>query len=46
MKKYFYENKLLNTVKSAYTKNHSTGTVLLDITDFVFESFDNGEVVI
>ena len=46
MKKYFYENKLLNTFQSAYTKNHSTGTVLLDITDFVFESFDNGEVVI
>ena len=46
MKNYYYENKLLNTFQSAYTKNHSTGTVLLDITDFVFESFDNGEVVI
>ena len=46
MKKYFSEEKLLSTFQSAYTKNHSTGTVLLDITDFVFESFDNGEIVI
>ena len=46
MKKYFSEEKLLSTFQSAYTKNHSTGTVLLDITDFVFESFDKGEIVI
>ena len=46
MKNYFSEEKLLSTFQSAYTKNHSTGTVLLDITDFVFESFDNGEIVI
>ena len=46
MKKHFFEKQLLSIFQSAYTKNHSTGTVLLDITDFVFESFDNGEIVI
>ena len=46
MKKHFSDEKLLSTFQSAYTKNHCTGTVLLDITDFVFESFDNGEIVI
>merc|ERR1712121_390556 len=46
MKKHFSEEKLLSAFQSAYTENQSTGTVLLDKTDFVFESFDNGKIVI
>ena len=46
MLKYLRENKLLNKFQSAYTKNYSCTTVLLDITDFIFDAFDNGEIVI
>ena len=46
MQNYFNKNKLLNKFQSAYTKNCSCTTVLLDITDFTFEAFDNGEIVI
>ena len=46
MQKYLNENKLLNKFQSAYTKNYSCTTVLLDITDFIFDSFDSGEIVI
>ena len=46
MQKYLNENKLLNKFQSAYTKNLSCTTVLIDITDFAFDAFDNGEIVI
>ena len=46
MQKYLNENKLLNKFQSAYTKNYSCTTVLLDITDFIFDAFDNKEIVI
>ena len=45
-KKHFFEKQLLSIFQSAYTKNHGTGTVLLNVTDFVFESFDNCEIVL
>ena len=46
MKKYLNDNKLLNKFQSAYTKNYSCTTVLVDIADFIFDAFDNGELVI
>ena len=46
MQKYLKNNKLLNKFQSAYTKNYSCTTVLVDIADFIFDAFDNGEVVI
>ena len=46
MQTYFNKQKLLNKFQSAYTKNHSCTTVLMDITDFSFDAIDNNEIVI
>ena len=46
MQKYLNGAKLINKFQSAYTVNYSCTTVLVDITDFIFNSFDKGELVI
>ena len=46
MQRYLNGAKLINKFQSAYTVNYSCATVLLDITDFIFNSLDKGELVI
>ena len=46
MQKYLNGANLINKFQSAYTPNYSCTTVLLDITDFIFNSFDKGELVV
>ena len=45
MLKYLRENKLLNQFQFAYTKNYSCTTVLLDIRNFIFDAFDNVDII-
>ena len=46
VQKYLNGANLINKFQSAYTPNYSCTTVLLDITDFIFNSFDKGELVV
>ena len=46
MQRYLNGAKLINKFQSAYTVNYSCTTVLLVITDFIFNSLDKGELVI
>ena len=46
MTQYLILHELLDKNQSAYKPEHSTGTALLDITDFIFQALDQSYIVI
>lgn len=42
---YLEENKLLNEIQHAYRKFHSTTTCLSEVTNYIYQEYDKGNVV-